>query len=88
MIEHQDGSFAEYVHIMKDGARVKVGEEVKTGQLIAISGDVGYATGPHLHFSVFIPDKSGRKTIKTKFKINDGNKSEFLEDQRTYLKNY
>jgi len=74
VIEHQDGSFAEYVHIMKDGARVKVGEEVKTGQLIAISGDVGYATGPHLHFSVFIPDKSGRKTIKTKFKINDGNK--------------
>ena len=88
VIEHQDGSFAEYVHIIKNGARVKIGEEVKAGQLIAISGDVGYATGPHLHFSVFIPDKSGRKTIKTKFKINDGNKSEFLDDQKTYLKNY
>ena len=51
-IDHGDGTYAKYGHLTHDGALVEVGEEVKTGQPIARSGNSGMSRGPHLHFSV------------------------------------
>ncbi|MEI9909620.1 MAG: M23 family metallopeptidase [Bacteroidota bacterium] len=42
-----------YWHLQKDGALVNVGDTVKTGQAIALSGKTGYAAVPHLHFMVW-----------------------------------
>lgn len=52
-IAHADGTVAEYHHLHYDGVLVEIGERVETGQRIAISGNTGYSTGPHLHFGVY-----------------------------------
>jgi len=53
LIRHSDGTLANYAHLSKDGARVKAGQVVEIGDVIGLSGNTGYTSGPHLHFSVF-----------------------------------
>jgi hypothetical protein len=52
VLDHGDGSFGQYWHLQQDGALVEVGEIVGRGQPIALSGNTGWSTGPHLHFQV------------------------------------
>lgn len=52
-IAHDDGTIAEYHHLHYEGVLVEVGQRVEAGQRIAISGNTGYSTGPHLHFGVY-----------------------------------
>jgi septal ring factor EnvC (AmiA/AmiB activator) len=51
-MDHGFGFMTRYGHIAK--ATVKVGEKVKRGQTIALVGDTGRTTGPHLHYEVHI----------------------------------
>lgn len=51
-IRHSDGTLGNYYHLKQNGSVVKIGDEVKRGQLIGYSGNTGYCTAPHLHFSV------------------------------------
>lgn len=88
LIYHNDGTFAEYTHIKKEGSFVEIGDEVEIGQLIALSGNVGYTTGPHLHFSVFLGHLKKKKTLETKFLIDNGQNSEYLLERRKYFRNY
>jgi murein DD-endopeptidase MepM/ murein hydrolase activator NlpD len=43
-----------YGHIMPGGLLVRDGQRVRTGQLIARTGETGEATGCHLHFMVIV----------------------------------
>ena len=52
VVDHGDGTSGLYMHLMFNGARVKVGDHVDTGQLIAYSGNTGWTSAPHLHFMV------------------------------------
>lgn len=54
-INHGGGFSTRYAHNQKN--MVKVGDVVKKGQVIALLGSTGRATGPHVHFEVF---KNGR----------------------------
>lgn len=86
VIYHEDGTFAEYTHIETSSAIVKKGDSIKTGDKIALSGNVGWSSGPHLHFFTFVPDiEKGRISIKSKFRTK-GKKLEFLEEKESYLK--
>lgn len=73
VVRHEDGSFAEYCHIRQGGARVAVGQEVKAGEPIALSGNTGFSSQPHLHFSVFYNlDGIERRTLPVSFKLPSG----------------
>jgi murein DD-endopeptidase MepM/ murein hydrolase activator NlpD len=51
-IVHADGTMAIYAHLELESARVQVGDNVRAGQVLALSGDTGYSNGPHLHFCI------------------------------------
>ena len=51
-ILHDDGSMAVYAHLKLGGVLVRVGQRVRAGQQIGLSGNTGFTTGPHLHFAV------------------------------------
>ncbi len=88
LVYHSDGTFAEYTHIKKNGSRVEEGDTIKKGELIGSSGDVGWATGPHLHFVVFFQRLKERVTLKTKFLTEKGKKAIILTEKVQYTKDY
>jgi len=52
IIMHDDGTLGLYLHLVKNGILVRIGQEVNRGQPIGLSGNSGYSTEPHLHFAV------------------------------------
>lgn len=55
LIDHANGLSTLYAH--QDLISVTPGQKVATGEIIGYSGNTGYSTGPHLHFTVYA--KSG-----------------------------
>jgi len=51
------GQFAYYMHLQPGSLRVKVGNRVRRGQVLALVGDSGDAREPHLHFEVTTSSK-------------------------------
>ncbi len=51
MIKHGNGLSTLYAHLSQ--VNVTQGQSVATGAVIGYAGSTGYATGPHLHFSVY-----------------------------------
>lgn len=52
-LEHRWGKSL-YAHLSE--VKVKVGDKVKRGKVIGLSGSTGFSTGPHLHFGIKLKD--------------------------------
>jgi murein DD-endopeptidase MepM/ murein hydrolase activator NlpD len=61
LIKHGNGLSTLYAHLSV--ISVKSGDQVATGGMIGLSGRTGYATGPHLHLSVFASDGVSIKNL-------------------------
>lgn len=51
LVDHPNGLSTLYAHLSWIG--VSAGQKLATGDLIGYVGSTGYATGPHLHFTVY-----------------------------------
>ena len=73
IIQHEDSSRTGYWHLQMNGVLVNLGDTVKEGQVIALSGKTGYTYFPHLHFVSWRYDKKGHWTqIGNRFKSKKG----------------
>lgn len=72
-IEHVPGLVTRYAHLSK--VYVHAGQEVQRGGVIALSGNSGRSTGPHLHYEV---RHNGKARNPTPFVQLAGRLSEFV----------
>jgi len=56
-VRYDDGVLAKFLHLNEN--RVKPGERVRVGQVIALTGNTGHSTAPHLHYQL----DRGTKTL-------------------------
>ena len=66
----RNGWFTQYVHLDHQGSFVEVGEQVRAGQSIGLSGMTGQTNIEHLHFNCLVPEHSydGLRSVPVVFR--------------------
>jgi murein DD-endopeptidase MepM/ murein hydrolase activator NlpD len=82
IIQHDDGTYANYWHLKYNGALVNLGDTVKQGDVIGLAGKTGYALFSHLHFEVTKHPYPGHDQIRTMFQTTKGKR--FLKPMHWY----
>jgi len=86
VIQHEDSSRAGYWHLQLNGALVNVGDTVKQGQVIGLSGKTGYTLFPHLHFISWKSSRGQWGPVATRFQTDKG--ILYLRPFRNYRNSY
>jgi hypothetical protein len=74
IVQHDDGTLGEYMHLSPSGVEVKPGQRVKRGQELALSGNTGFSSTPHLHFQVMTAAEDGMNKKSFPFELALGPK--------------
>ncbi|OHA26032.1 MAG: hypothetical protein A3D52_01440 [Candidatus Taylorbacteria bacterium RIFCSPHIGHO2_02_FULL_44_36] len=81
LIEHSNGLSTLYAHLSL--IKVEEGGQVATGEVIGYSGATGYATGPHLHLTVYATQ--GVQVANRQSKVCGGIYRMPIADPKAYL---
>ena len=74
---HNDGTMGVYLHLKKGSVSVREGQQVAVGSPLALSGNTGNSSGPHLHFVVQRNTGLGLVSIPYQFNQPVGNLPNF-----------
>lgn len=84
-ILHSDGTCGTYAHLRHKGVIVQRGAHVREGDVIGYSGNTGYSTSPHLHFSVIrVIDGKTIETVPIRFTTGKGDS--FVPEQGKFYR--
>lgn len=81
LVEHPNGLSTLYAHLSL--VKVGSGQQVATGDILGYSGATGYATGPHLHFTVYATQ--GVKIMQRQSAVCGGAYTMPIADVKAYL---
>jgi len=69
LVLHDDGTVGEYMHLSPSGIEVKPGQRVARGGRLALSGNTGFSSTPHLHFQVMTAGEDGASVQSFPFQL-------------------
>jgi murein DD-endopeptidase MepM/ murein hydrolase activator NlpD len=69
IVLHDDGTLGEYMHLAPSGVKVTPGQRVARGDELALSGNTGFSSTPHLHFELMTAGDDGRSARSFPFRI-------------------
>lgn len=68
IIEHKNNEYSMVAHLKNNSSRVHEGDRVRQGDVIALCGNSGNSSEPHIHFQVMdSPDYMNCKSIRIRF---------------------
>lgn len=86
LVLHDDGTLGEYMHLSPSGVIVAPGQHVARGEPLALSGNTGFSSTPHLHFQVMTAATDGVAARSFPFDLATGpHRSESPVQGRTYF---
>lgn len=66
-VRHLGGFTSWYFHLTPNSVKVKVGDKVAAGTVLALSDNTGRTSGPHLHFQVQADSKNWGQSVAISF---------------------
>ncbi|MFI6002462.1 M23 family metallopeptidase [Streptomyces sp. NPDC051366] len=70
VIKHANNTYSQYAHLSK--IQVRIGQKVAKGTQVALSGNTGNSSGPHLHFEIRTTPNYGSAVNPVAFLRNAG----------------
>ncbi|MFF3653517.1 M23 family metallopeptidase [Streptomyces sp. NPDC002181] len=70
VIKHANNTYSQYAHLSK--IQVRIGQKVAKGSQVALSGNTGNSSGPHLHFEIRTTPNYGSAVNPVSFLRNAG----------------